>query len=289
MSNMTTESRYPELLKPEPIFRITQGSGFSHIFSTGFLDKSGQREDVTHEHYDRLAMVYLLHGSGTYTDDTGQHIQLQAGDVFFRKPDRRHTTTIDPESGWQECFVALRYTWFELFTHMGIFPAELVRIKNGPGSDIPSSVQVFMRRLHALDTPADNADVEFQIAALIRSTLTSAMVGPEDDTHHKQVLNATRELIRTRAEESLSIENLLSRQGISYSRLRSLFRQSYGITPGEYRIRVRIERASALLSTTTLSVSEIASQLGYADAFAFSKQFKQRTGFAPVKFRQRLS
>ena len=279
----------PSVFQSEPVFRISPEKAYKHAISCGFLDKSGRTEDVTDERYDRLAMVYLLKGRGTYEDNTGLRVPLQAGDVFFRRPDRRHTNIIDPQSNWQECFVSLREKWFELFTEIGLLPPSLVRIYIGDKTDIPSAIRSFLRRLRTLDTPAENADIEFQIAALIRSTLTYALDNSDDTTRHKQLLQTAREAIRTHAGEDVSVEALLASQGLSYSRLRSLFRQAYGITPGEYRIRVRIERACALLNTTPLAVKEIASQLGYADAFSFSKQFKQRTGQSPLNFRRRLS
>ncbi len=47
-----------------------------------------------------------------------------------------------------------------------------------------------------------------------------------------------------------------------------------------------IEKAKALLSTTGLSVSEIAFQLGFEHAQSFSKLFKSKTGYSPMQYRE---
>ena len=68
-----------------------------------------------------------------------------------------------------------------------------------------------------------------------------------------------------------------------------LFRQHHGVTPVEFLIRARVEGARGLLSATGFSIKQIAAQLGYADTFCFSRQFKNRTGMSPSAFRGQLS
>jgi AraC-like DNA-binding protein len=65
-----------------------------------------------------------------------------------------------------------------------------------------------------------------------------------------------------------------------------LFRHHHDVTPVEFLIRARVERARALLSATSFSIKQIAAQLGYADTFCFSRQFKKRTGMSPSAFRR---
>lgn len=50
-----------------------------------------------------------------------------------------------------------------------------------------------------------------------------------------------------------------------------------------------IEKAKELLSTTKLSVSEVAYALGFEYSQSFSKLFKQKTNLSPVEFRQQFN
>jgi AraC-like DNA-binding protein len=52
-----------------------------------------------------------------------------------------------------------------------------------------------------------------------------------------------------------------------------------------YLKRRRLEKASALLTTTDKSVAEIASALGFSDQFSFSHFLKRVTGRSPLEFR----
>jgi len=88
-------------------------------------------------------------------------------------------------------------------------------------------------------------------------------------------------------EERLDIEQIAAGLDVSYERFRKLFRQRMGVSPGEYRIRRRIDQARSMLIQQRLSNKEIAYALGYADPFTFSKQFKRFVGMSPTVFRKR--
>jgi transcriptional regulator GlxA family with amidase domain len=66
------------------------------------------------------------------------------------------------------------------------------------------------------------------------------------------------------------------------------FRGSVGRTPVQYLQAVRIERAKRLLATGGESADEIAAMVGYADATAFFKAFRELTGLTPGEYRRRF-
>ena len=56
-----------------------------------------------------------------------------------------------------------------------------------------------------------------------------------------------------------------------------------------YVAKLRLECAQLLLHTSDLSVQEIARLVGYRQLAHFSRTFRDRTGFSPLKFRQSQS
>ena len=80
------------------------------------------------------------------------------------------------------------------------------------------------------------------------------------------------------------IADLPSIHACSRDHLIRLFKKHRGITPGEFIIRARIDHAKQLLQLPGMSVKQAALDLGYPDPYAFSKQFKVRTGMPPGKF-----
>lgn len=57
------------------------------------------------------------------------------------------------------------------------------------------------------------------------------------------------------------------------------------MTPMQHVLNLRITTAKTLLRTTTYSVSEVASIVGYDNPLYFSRLFKKQTGLPPSDFR----
>ncbi len=74
--------------------------------------------------------------------------------------------------------------------------------------------------------------------------------------------------------------------GISLSHFMRLFKQSTGTSPHDFRLKLRIEAAKALLKNTDCTLTVIANQVGFKDPFHFSSYFKKITGLSPQKFRE---
>ena len=73
---------------------------------------------------------------------------------------------------------------------------------------------------------------------------------------------------------------------LSPSRLAHLFQQQMGQSPKQFHDRCRIHEACELLRHTGLPVKEIASELGYANAYHFSRRFRRWVGQSPRAYRQ---
>lgn len=66
----------------------------------------------------------------------------------------------------------------------------------------------------------------------------------------------------------------------------TLFRQSTGLSPHQYVLIRRIERAKQLLRSTKLSVLEVGLNLGFEHQNNFARAFRRVTGTTPTHFRR---
>ncbi len=73
--------------------------------------------------------------------------------------------------------------------------------------------------------------------------------------------------------------------GIDINYLNILFRKETGCTLYQYVTGIRIEHAKHLLETSSASISDIASDVGYPNANSFSRAFKRREKRSPVEYR----
>ena len=96
-----------------------------------------------------------------------------------------------------------------------------------------------------------------------------------------------RKFIDENYEKIESIEDICRSVYISRYYLTHLFKEYGGVSPIQYVISKRMEKAKQLLSETALSVREIAEQTGYAETASFLKTFKKVENMTPSDFRKR--
>jgi AraC family transcriptional regulator len=99
-------------------------------------------------------------------------------------------------------------------------------------------------------------------------------------------LKRVLDFIEAHLDEDIQLEDLANLVGISSFYFCRLFKQSIHITPYQYVIRRRIERAKLLLQNSDLSVTEIALQCGFAHQSHLSRHFKRLIGMVPQAFRK---
>lgn len=105
-------------------------------------------------------------------------------------------------------------------------------------------------------------------------------------SHYAEAIDALCGEIRRSSARHDSIAQMARKLHVSVDHFIRLFKQVRGVTPGEFVVSARLETASSLLLFTRRTVSQIADELGYCDAFHFSKQFKMRMGVSPLAYRR---
>ena len=92
--------------------------------------------------------------------------------------------------------------------------------------------------------------------------------------------------IMTNYSEKIKIDALAAQIGITRNSLTKNFQKEMGVSPQECLINIRMRRAAELLATTSLPVNEVAAKVGYSDALAFSKKFKEKYLLSPKSYRE---
>lgn len=82
----------------------------------------------------------------------------------------------------------------------------------------------------------------------------------------------------------LSLEEIAALCGFNYNTFRKQFTETYGISPGQYRINCRMDSAKSALIAGE-SISSVAERLGYTDVYVFTHRFKDAVGVSPAKYR----
>jgi AraC-like DNA-binding protein len=95
------------------------------------------------------------------------------------------------------------------------------------------------------------------------------------------------ELMHADTAHGWTLDELARRVGVSRTALAEKFREAMGDTPLAYLRTLRMQKAMRLLASTDSGLDGVAVQVGYTDAFSFSKVFKKVVGVPPREFRRR--
>lgn len=86
--------------------------------------------------------------------------------------------------------------------------------------------------------------------------------------------------------QAIVLDELASLAGVSRSHLCHQFRQHFDTSISHYVIRKRMATAQRLLFDVDIKLGAIAHQVGYADIYQFSKQFKKTFAVSPSQYRK---
>lgn len=120
--------------------------------------------------------------------------------------------------------------------------------------------------------------------------LPSRALQPENVLTHKSrdpVVHKAMLLIEQHLQRPGPVNECCEMLGIGPRQLERRFMQDIGMSPAQYRSKLRLERAEWLLRNTGLSVTDIALECGFQDNSSLARTLRQRKGIRPTDTRNR--
>lgn len=99
-------------------------------------------------------------------------------------------------------------------------------------------------------------------------------------------INRVLHYMNDNVERKLTISELAGMAGLSKSYFYRQFYKQMSVSPIEYFIRMKINKAAILLLKTSMSISQIAAKLGFGSSEYFSRTFKRVLGITASEFRK---
>lgn len=96
-----------------------------------------------------------------------------------------------------------------------------------------------------------------------------------------QLIQTAAQIYRKDVANSPSVDQLARRLGLNRNKLNDGFRELFGISPGQYAKRVRLEWAKEQLASGAFAIGEISDTMGYSSPSAFSRAYLEYFGNPP--------
>lgn len=181
-----------------------------------------------------------------------------------------------------------KYTFFDYAVNEALFLSDKEKtIVNGIVENIQNEYQANLDKfsqdiiISHLETLLNYADRFYQ-----RQFLTRKKSNHQVLEQLEELMNGYLNREDLMANGLPSVQFISDQLHISPSYLRSLLKTLTGQSTQQYIHEKLIEKAKEKLSTTQLSVSEIAYALGFEHSQSFSKLFKSKTKTSPLEFRK---
>ncbi|AOM81588.1 response regulator transcription factor [Salisediminibacterium beveridgei] len=105
------------------------------------------------------------------------------------------------------------------------------------------------------------------------------------DADMEHSLEQVRRFIDTHYRSSLSLDEVADYAGLSMYYVSKLFKERFGVSFTRYVTDLRLTDAKRMLADSSISLKEIALELGYRDPNYFSRVFKKEVGISPTVYR----
>lgn len=113
-------------------------------------------------------------------------------------------------------------------------------------------------------------------------------VSNSSEERRQSYVNKAISFIQTNYSRNITIALVAKHVGLDRSYLSSIFKASTGISPQDFLIQYRIDKACNLMTNQALSIGDISRSVGYNHPLTFSKIFKKVKGVSPLKYRKHL-
>lgn len=231
---------------------------------------------------------YLIHivlnGKGTYKVNNTSY-NLTSGDGFLIYPNELIYYEADKDNPWE-------YIWVGLVgTKVSDYLSKTSISKSNPIFTLSKSSNLINTINSIINSTKIDNNKNLKILATLYDFLFELLNEfPTTINNNKNTqqtyLDEALLYIQLNFQDNISIMDIANHLSIDRSYLHRIFKRNLNLSPQEYILNLKLEKASELLSTTSLTIGAISRSVGYNDTMLFSKTFKKYKGCTPSRYRK---
>lgn len=225
------------------------------------------------------SMEYIYEGEFMIRSGNSAYI-AEAGDLCILHPHRDNDLLYFPGKNCRKAgIIPVGLLLPELIHQLRLDNVLTVRVEQTLWDDLFDRLRDALRCFHDPCSRRRLSGVVFELLNLLA------------ELHRADPVPAEIDAVRSRLErnflEPFRMEALAAELGVSLPTFNVRFRESFGETPYQYLIRMRLLHAAKLLAGSRLTIKEISQLCGYGNPFHFSTEFSRFHGCPPREFRRR--
>lgn len=237
---------------------------------------------------DKYLIHFVLSGKGEFHAN-GKTYKLHKNQAFIIYPEQEVMYKADGSDPWSYIWVGFHGTLVNSYLNSAGINETTDVIDIPEDSCIPDIIR---RMLKANVLTYSNELLRQALLLELLATLISYKQdsGDEESSYCYPHAVYTEQAIRYIEKEymyDITVVDIAKQIGITRSYLAKCFNNTINMSPKQYIIKYRMEKACELLKTTNLNITETAEAVGYSNSLTFSKAFKNYFGVSPAEWRHR--
>ena len=241
-----------------------------------------------------IRSVFIIHvitdGRGKLVKN-GRTFSIEKGDAFIIYPGEENYYQADMREPWTYMWIGFHGLYAEAMMENTDFSRECPVIACPDPDKICAHMETMLRfnALTYVNELIRMRELYSILVVLSREPGENGAEkgrGDERDSDHGYVQTAVNLLISSFGKQ-IRVSDVARAVGISRNYLDEIFKKEMGVSPKEFLMNYRMEKASSLLASTSSPVGLIAEEVGYSDPMTFSKVCRRRRGMSPTEFRER--
>lgn len=252
-------------------------------------------------HHDNYEMVYIKRGMAVF-EIGDQPVPIGANDIIIIKPGQPHRFSVDSDNGCE--FIVLNFKFQNSIDgHFSQVPigdflnfvtgkesGSFIKLKVSQKNEIVILMNRILKERQSNEIGNDLLECLMVMELFV---LISRALKMEWENNIKTRSPKVKELIQVAVnyinnnyERDISLGDIAHFVFLSPSYFTRAFKEEVGMSPINYLLKTRIERAKELLKETQMKVSDIALGVGFANQQRFNEIFKKYTGITPLHYRK---
>lgn len=264
--------------------------GNLYVRKIGFFPKVKFHYVQKEEGCNYCMLIYCTDGKGWY-EIYGKTYPIEKNHYILIPPDVPYAFGADDEDPWTIYFMHFRGKQSTCF----------IPSRPGPGQILPNDHSRLQDRLQLFEEIYSCFSMGYIKEYMIYSSMClymflASFVYLEQYRHltiptHKEYPLSSRVIhyMQENIQQNLTLEQLSSYFKYSPSHFSMLFQKDTGVSPINYFIRLKIQKACQYIELTNLKINKIALKLGFEEPAYFSRLFTKIMGITPSEYRRQES
>ena len=227
----------------------------------------GGKYSYKHTPRPRYGIMLIIQGRIDFAEGDNV-LEARAGDIVFLPKGSRYEAVFRAELG--EIYDYL--VNFESDNDFCVGASPITLFKNAS----PECAAAFEKYVNASCNFENNSLKSRGILYL----LLDLIINNSNDNNN--IIDNVKEMLKK--NDNMKISEIAKSCHMSESGLRKQFKEATGVSPTEYRLNAKINKAKYLLEATAMSIKEISDELSFFDEAYFCHIFKKRVGITPKQY-----